>query len=245
MRFPERSRGRLWPEIVGALVVAVVFAFATLLAMGIVGPSRSEEDPAANLAGTGNAISLDVGTVDDRAVAACLVDDFADEPDEVDVSYAVEQRTATGSVPVLVLRNGLGHVLLCDAFGPTRPATVPQPVATPARPAVLFTSDSRQWDCTGDRLRSFTMSTWLSVTEPVTRGQLRFVVDGEPGPWFTSAARNGFVHLQAWLSDLPRDAEVAVQLRTLDADGEPVASSGLPGKPTQVGSCPGRRTAIG
>lgn len=235
--------GRLWPDLVGAFVVAVAFAFATLLAMGIIGPSDSEGT--SSPATAEGALNLDVGEVSEGAVADCIADGFAGSPDEVVVDYESQQLAEEGSSPVLLLRNEEGDVRLCDMFGLNRPAEVPQPVATPATPAVFFTVERQRWQCTDEAWEAYAIGTWLAVTDPVAYGQLRFLVDGRESDWFTSEARNGFVHLQAWLRDPPVGSEILIEVRLLDESGDRVSSEGVEPGPFKALECPGADIEIG
>jgi hypothetical protein len=184
-------------------------------------------------------LDLDVGPVTDpAAIEDCLLPGFARNAESVEVLYGVEQRTADGSVPVLVLRNHDGEVQLCDVQGPDQPATLPLAEASEAEPAVFLASGRAVWDCQGKKLAGYSNTTWLAVDDSVASVRQRFWVDGVPEPWFTTRAVDGFAHLQTWLSGpLARTAEVQVEHEVLDASGEPVAQSALPAGKRSLETC--------
>jgi hypothetical protein len=239
-------------------VVVVVTALAVaalvvgLSVVRLLAPDSAHRTPAAQLADgptTGGAasIQLDVGSPGSGAVADCLGRGFATDPADVTVLYGVQQRTVSGEVPVLVLRNAAGELRLCDGFGPDSPAQVPVPTATAQRPVAFLSNGRRDWDCApGSRdLRGFTITEWLSVAPQVDTVQLRFVVDGVAGPWFVTAAHDGVVHLTGWLhGPQPPSARVLVQHRILDAAGDPVAQRALPAS-QRLSGCAGGSAQIG
>lgn len=237
-------------------VVAVVLAVGALLlgigAVKVLAPGGAEDRPAsaARLAGaspaSGDTIGLDLGPVTQADVAACLAPGFAGDPAEVTVVYGVEQRTHDGSVPVMVLRNQAGQIRLCDQFGGDYPAEAP-PEATAAKAVAFLSSGRRDWNCEQRTrtLRRFTMTEWLSTSPEVDALRLRFVVDGVPGPWFTTRPVDGHAHLLGWLDGpLARGARLAVQQRVLDVHGSPVTQTTLP-RSQRLPGCSGGSVQIG
>jgi hypothetical protein len=232
------------------LSVTVLAVAALVLGIGAVRLFGSEGDrrpTAARLADgpaarAEDSIRLDAGPVDPGAVADCVTPGFAEDPSAVAVLYGVQQVTHDGSVPVLVLRNADGEHLLCDQYGADSPSQAPARTADDRHPVVFFSNGRRDWACAqGTRdLHRFTMTEWLAVGPQVRTATLRFVVDGEPGPWFVAQARHGFVHLLGWLDGpLPRGARLVVQHRVLDADGHRVPQSTLPAAQTLPGCAAG------
>lgn len=175
-------------------------------------------------------LDIDMGPVTDpAAIEGCLLPGFAADAGSVEVLYGVEQRSADGSSPVLVLRNTDGEVQLCDAAGPDRPATVPLAEPSSAEQAVFLANGRASWDCEGKELLGYSSTTWLAVDDDVDRVQQRFWVNGVAEPWFTSKAVDGYAHLQTWLSGpLARTTEVEVEHQVLDAAGDPVTQTALP-----------------
>ncbi|NUS50443.1 MAG: hypothetical protein HOQ22_05300, partial [Nocardioidaceae bacterium] len=176
-------------------------------------------------------VDLDRGPVGDASVTACLTPGFATSADQVEVRYARTQATDTGTAAVLVLRNRAGDLRLCDAYGADAPAVAPVPVATDAEPVVFLSTGRATWSCRGaDRvLESFRSSTWLAVAPAVRTVQQRFWVGDVPGPWFRTRARDGYAHLQTWLTGPePAGTRFAVQYRVLGADGADVPQHALP-----------------
>ena len=55
-------------------------------------------------------------------------------------------------------------------------------------------------------------------------------VDGKPGPWFTTQAQNGYVHLQSWLLRVPspQGRRTACKYRVLDQTGSVLDQPTLP-----------------
>ena len=119
------------------------------------------------------------------------------------------------------------------------------PSASDAEP-VVFLNARASWDCTRARLDRYTAATWLALDDRVATVRQRLWVDGEPGPWFTTAAVNGFAHLSAWEDGpLPEGTELAAQYEVLDADDAVVAQTALPTEPAEVGWCEDGDVQIG
>ncbi|MGZ6804661.1 MAG: hypothetical protein ACXVFU_16575, partial [Nocardioidaceae bacterium] len=113
------------------------------------------------------------------------------------------------------------------------PSQLPLREATAARPVTFYSAGRRDWSCeqASRTLKRFTMTEWLSVTKAVDSVRLRFVVDGTPGPWFTTRASHGFAHLQAWLDGpLPKSRHLLLEEQVLDASGAPVAQDTVPAR---------------
>jgi len=235
--------------------VAVVAAAALGVAVAVVGVAalRDAGDPGSPTAGPGaeptvlgeDLLVLDRGPVpEDDAVRSCSSTRFAgDAP--VEVLYGVRQLAPDSEGPVVVLRNAAGDLRLCDAAGPDGPAQAPVPPATDAEP-VAFLNARAVWDCTRSRLDRYTAATWLAVDGVVVTVRQRMWVDGEPGPWFVTAAAGGYAHVAAWTDGPLREGtELAAQYEVLDADGAPVAQDALPTEPAEVGWCEDGDVQIG
>lgn len=191
-------------------------------------------------------VSLDVSRkVSPGEIEACLTDSFAKNPKRVDVLYEQIQKSEQGDVAVLILRNRAGDLRLCDSFGGDAPSVAPIAYADDVDP-VRFLSNGRQsWKCDGTRLAGFAISHWLSVGDAVDRVDLRFVVDGATGRWFSSEADNGFAHVHGWLPAQNDGAMVQVQTRVLDADGAAVEQNALPTAPRGIAGCTGGDIDLG
>lgn len=191
--------------------------------------------------------SADLGPVTDPAeVKDCLAPGFATDTADVAVVYGVTQKTPDGSSPVLVLRNATGQTRLCDLFGGDYPAMSPLPQADADHPVVFYSTGRRDWTCEQDThaLKRFTVTEWLSVADPVASVRLRFVVGGTPGDWVTTDARDGFVHLQAWLDGPVRHGtSLAMQQQVLDHQGNLVSHTVLPRTQRLPGCGPGSGSA--
>jgi hypothetical protein len=235
--------------------VAVVAAAALGVAVAVVGVSSLRDAGDAGTAAAGPAavptvlgedlLVLDRGAVDDvEAVRSCATRSFAG-PRPVEVLYGVRQLDAESEGPVVVLRNAAGELRLCDAAGPDSPSQAPGPSATDAEP-VAFLNARAGWDCTDARLDRYSSATWLAVDDQVATVRQRLWVDGEPGPWFTTEAANGFVHVTSWEDGpLPEGTDLAAQYEVLDADGGAVAQDALPVDPEPVGWCEDGDVQIG
>jgi hypothetical protein len=223
-------------------VVAVVLAVAAVL-VGASALAHEDTEPAPTAAAPAPApapvatTDLDRGPVSDADVAACASGGFAADPSSVEVLYGVRQLSADGDVPVLLLRNAAGDLRFCDVAGPDAPAQLPLPAASAGEPVVFLTNGRKSWDCSdsgdgrdgpGSPVEGYTATTWLAVGPEVATVQERFWQDGEPGPWFSTAASGGYAHLQTWITGpVPATTRLGVQTRVLDADGRPVAQSAL------------------
>jgi len=238
-------RGRDLATLAAFAVGAIVLGIA---GVSLIAPSGPEQTGSARLTDspTADAVLLDIGPVGPAAVEGCLSPGFATSAAAVEVLYAVQQQTRVGSVPVLVLRNEGGDLLLCDEYGPDAPAASPLPVPGPDQPVVFLGNGRQDWDCTpGGALRRLGTTDWLAVSSDVRRVKVRIVVDGVPGPWHVARARNGYVHVAAWLEGpLPRRTRLAVDHRVLAADGRPVPQDALPDRQRLAG-CGGGPAIIG
>ncbi|GAA1931261.1 hypothetical protein [Nocardioides marmoribigeumensis] len=223
--------------VVGAVAAAAVTA-------GVAAPSLTGAAPVA--APTVADVSLDVATLGKfAALKYCATKSFASDPDSVRVLYGVRQRRSLStSSRTFVLRNGAGKVMLCDLFGNDRPAILPLPTSTASRPAVFFTNGQRRWSCDGTTLRSFRMTTWLKVQDPVRSARVRYTKNGVPGPWFTSARHGRFIHLQSWMGPALANDVLKVELQLRDKAGAPVTVKGIPSGPRRLDGC-GSSVVIG
>ena len=222
--FPAGAR-RHGLVLVAALAVAAVAVGAVVLSGSgdPTGPSATS-GPAA--AATSSERAIDHGPADDPdAVADCAGDGFADAVADVDVLYDVAQDAPDGTTPVLALRNAAGELRLCDMTGPDAPAVLPLPRSDAATPVVELTTGDRVWDCDETVLAGFRATTWLSTEPEVAEVAQRFVVDGTPGPWFSSTPVDGVGHLQVWLDRQAEGAVIHLEQRALHADGSQVDTS--------------------
>ncbi len=233
------SRRRLGAVVGAVLAVAVIVGGAALAGLGGADPQR-EGSPAAR---TGSPaadpqLDLDAGELAPaEALAACSTEPFA-AGDDVTVLYAVRQRAQDGASPVVLLRNAAGDLRLCDAAGPDSPAVLPLPAASEETPVAFLTNGRAAWDCSGTTVDGYTATLWLAVGPQVDRVQQRYVVNGRPGPWFSTIARNGYAHLQTWIDGpVAAGAALAVQQRVLDATGAPVAQHALPTRREPLAGC--------
>lgn len=235
--------------------VAVMAAVALGVAVAVVGVSALRDSgvsgattalPTADPTVLGeDLLVLDRGGVSDvDAVRSCATKEFAG-PRPVEVLYGVRQLAADSEGPVVVLRNAAGELRLCDADGPDSPSQAPVPSAGDAEP-VVFLKAGAAWDCTRARLDRYTAATWLAVDDQVATVRQRLWVDGEPGPWFTTEAVNGFAHVAAWEDGpLPEGTDLAAQYEVLDAQGGAIAQDALPVDPSPVGWCEDGDVQIG
>jgi len=184
-------------------------------------------------------VKIDVSRdVTDAQIEAC-------SPGETEVLYSAVQKTESGDQSVLVLRTESGDLRLCDSFGSDAPSVAPLTYADAAHPVTFLSNGRQAWDCDGTRLAGFAISHWLSVNDAVDRVELRFVIDGATGPWFSSDAQHGIVHVHAWLSQQNAGANVAVQARVLDARGHLVPQSTLPTEPQPIMGCNDSTVQVG
>lgn len=238
-------RGRDFATLAAFAVAAIVLGIA---GVSLIAPAGPEKAGSARLAEspTASTVRLDIGPIGPTAVDGCLTPGFAASPDAVEVLYAVQQRTRTGSVPVLVLRNRAGDLLLCDEHGADAPAVSPLPRPTGAHPVVFVGHGRQDWDCTPrGALQGLGTTAWLAVTPDVRRVKVRILVDGVPGPWHVARVRDGYVHLAAWLEGpLPRRTRLAIDHRVIGADGGPVSQDALPDRQPLAG-CGGGPAMIG
>ncbi len=247
MKQPTRGMSR---RNAGVLVAALAVA-GVALGVGAVQVHATDPgtDPAvARLAGSpARTVGLDLGPASPPAVKACLSPDFGTDPAQVSVVYGVEQRTASGAAAVYVLRNETGETRLCDQFGGDYPAQEPAPRATRRHPVAFYSTGRRAWTCApdGHTVDRFVMTEWLSTAPRVHSLRLRFVVDGEPGPWFTTRAAHGFAHLTGWLEGpVSPGTPMSVQQQARDTRGRVVQQRTLPAHERLVG-CAGGSAQIG
>lgn len=242
------SRRRTGTIVATAAAVALVVAGVAAAALTGAGPEPTE--PASGPVGTvasNPVLDLDGPILSDEvARASCLPDDFAGDPASVDVLYAVRQQSQHGAGPVVVLRQPDGELRLCDVEGPDAPAQAPVPEATTSHPVAFLTNGRASWDCSGRTVDGYTATTWLAVAPAVDRVQQRYWVGGVAGPWFSSRAYDGYVHLQTWLEGpVVEGTALAVQQRVLDADGARVAQTALPTRAVALTGCRGADAQIG
>ena len=241
------SRRHLGAVMAAIVTVAVVLGVAVLTNRDAGSPSAgSGPRPEPTVLGE-QTLDIDLGAVTDPTViAGCLTPAFATDVAEVEVLYAVSQRTSDGNAPSLLLRNADGDLRLCDAAGPDSPGRLPVPAASDTEPVAFVGNGRAAWDCTGRTFDGYTSTLWLAVGPQVDRVQQRFVVDGAEGPWFTTRARAGYAHLQTWLEGpLKKGTRIDVQSRVLDAAGEPVRQSALPTAARPLAGCAGGDAQIG
>jgi hypothetical protein len=233
-----RNPGRM--EAAAAVIAAGLVVLVSWLA-GQGFATDSPRDFSTLVSASGETIALDVsGTVTADQVERCLMPTFARRVDDVTVLYGQVQRSEAGDVAALILRNDEGDLRLCDSFGGTSPSSTPVVLASAREPVRYLTNTRQSWNCDGSRLAGFTVSQWLSVTGRVGGADLRFVVDGEPGPWLRTDAHGGFVHLHGWLGDQGAGARIRLQMRVLDGLGGVVMRQAVP-----VSACTGGDVQLG
>lgn len=179
-------------------------------------------------------VDLDLGPLGkSAALDSCATQGFVDgKPGQLSVRYGMLQRTRVGSRGSFVLRNHAGRLLFCDMFGRQTPAVRPIPTSSPQRPAVIVTNSIQEWPCTKSVL--FRTNLWLKVQDPVRSARMRYWVNGEPGPWFTSRRQGRFVHLQSWLAPAPRGAVLKMQTQVRNGAGRVMDVKGLPSRPKRL-----------
>ncbi|HET7735923.1 MAG TPA: hypothetical protein VFK52_08125 [Nocardioidaceae bacterium] len=230
-------------------IVAVAVACLVLLVSWVAGRSVTEaETPAAGLSSspTPDAVTpLDVDDqVTDDQIRSCLTRGFAPSLADVDVLYSTIQKTETGTAPVMILRNADGDLRLCDANGGDYPSQLPITYADSDTPIRHLTNGRMGWNCEGQAIEEFTVTRWFSVAPAVDRVELRFVVDGAAGRWFSAKAEDGFVHVHGWLNQQQAEAAVHLQVRVLDAQGDDVPQTELATTPQPVMACDGSDVEI-
>ena len=234
-----RDSFRRAASVVGivAMVAGLVLGAAALRA--VTDDVTDEPRSGAFAASSDGADSLDVGDVTSDDVVACLAPDFAVDPQEVDVLYGVQQRRLGGTNAVLVLRNSVGDIRLCDQFGGDHPSQAPLPKASPETPVEFLSNGRSEWSCTGGTLDRLLKSTWLAVSPDVATVRQRYLVDGQPGRWFDTEVQNGYAHLQSWIKGPhPAGTSYAEEFRVLDEAGNAVPQDALPTEPTALPGCP-------
>jgi len=248
-----RTMSRVLPVLAAVALVAAVVLGATVLRSLSLDKDRAESGaasrPTSQKSEADPTVAIDRGATTQADVASCLTPEFATDAGQVDVLYGEVQATSSGTAPVLVLRNQAGDLRLCDVFGGDVPAEAPVPAATQADPVVFVSNGRSAWSCEGtDKvLKSFQMTSWLSVSSDVRTVQQRFYVNGVPGPWFTTSAHGGYAHLQSWLEGPePASSRYAVEYRVLDASGAVAPQKALPtGKKPLPGCTSGGSAEIG
>ncbi len=225
----------------GAVAVAVVGVAAVVVGIAALTLPRddsSQPPPAAAPGGSsGSTIEVDLGPADPAALRGCAGEGFVADPAQAEVLYGVLQRGQDEDTSVLVVRNPAGDVRVCDAAETGSPAVEPLPTASADRPVVFLTNGGATWDCDGEALDGYRSATWLLVHDSVARVEQRFVVDGTPGPWFSTAATGGIAHLPSWLGPQPAGVAIVSEQRALDAEGVVVPQETWPSSERLVG-CP-------
>lgn len=230
-------------------IVAVAVACLVLLVSWVASRSVTQPDtPTAGLSSSpapDSVTPLDVdGQVSDDQIRRCLTRGFAPSLAEVEVLYSTIQKTETGTSPVLILRNPDGDLRLCDANGGDYPSQLPIEYADAANPIRHLTNGRMGWNCEGTAIEAFTVTRWFSVAPVVDRVELRFVVDGAAGPWFSAKAEDGFVHVHGWLNQQQAEAAVHLQVRVLDAEDQNVTQAEIATAPQPVMACDGNDVEI-
>jgi hypothetical protein len=207
---------RAWSRGTATLAVGLVAL------SGAWGLASSDQDRVlvpltSDVAGSPEEIHLDVEPLQhDTAATLCGPDGFGD----AQVLFAQRQVSPIGPAPAILVENDRGDWWACDRYGGSAPATLPVPLATSNDAAVPFTTGWRSWDCEGTVLHRLQIGEWFSTAPEVATLRTRFVVDGAPGPWFSTSAYDGFAHLQAWLEgDLPAGTRIVLEHGFSDADG--------------------------
>ncbi|HSV39442.1 MAG TPA: hypothetical protein VLI04_11850 [Nocardioidaceae bacterium] len=233
-------------EAAVATAVAVLLVMVSWLA-GQFGDGN--QGPSAGLAASSGADvnELDVpgGEVTEDDIRACLTRPFARSLTEVSVLYSSMQLVEGGEVPVLILRNTSDELRLCDVNGGDHPSVAPIEYADEGTPVRYLSNGRMTWDCDGTKLSGFNVTQWYSVAPVVARAELRFIIDGTTGPWFSARAQGGFVHVHGWLGEQNDGAKVQLESRVLDENGAVVAQSEVPTDPQPVMDCDGRSIQIG
>ena len=245
----RKSLGPAMPVVaVVAAVTALVLGSSVVTAMSSARFGADRAGMAASGSTPGPTTELDLGHLSDpRAVAACLVPGYATDPATVQVLYGVRQRRASGSAPVFVLRNAEGVLRLCDATGADGPSQSPLPRLSDAAPIAFLSNGQSTWRCSPDGMLELQEATsWLLVGPQVQTVQQRYWVGDSPGPWFSTRAQSGFVHLHTWLRG-PQEpgTRYAVQSRVLDASGSVVPQQTLPTDPQPLPGCARGTAEIG
>lgn len=245
MKQPTRGGTRRHAAVLGA-ALAVAGVALGVGALQVRATDPPGPDPSAQLAGSStDTVDLDLGPASRAAVRPCLSPDFGTDPAQISVVYGVRQRTGSRPAPALVLRNPAGLTRLCDQYGGDYPAQAPAPVATRRHPVAFFSTGRRLWTCDGRTVDRFVMTEWLSTAPRVRAVRLRFVVDGQPGPWFTTRPEHGFAHLTGWLAGpMAAGTPMAVQQQVRDAHGRVVRQGVLPHHERLPG-CAGGSAQIG
>jgi hypothetical protein len=230
-------------------IVAVTVACLVLLVSWIASQSVTQtETPTAGLSSSPTpevVTALDVdGEVTDDQIRSCLTRGFAPSLADVEVLYSTIQKSETGTSPVLILRNADGDLRLCDANGGDYPSQLPITYADATTPIRHLTNGRMGWNCEGTTIESFTVTRWFSVAPVVDRVELRFVVDGDAGAWFSAKAEDGFVHVHGWLNQQQAEAAVHLQVRVLDAEDNNVPQAEIATAPQPVMACDGSDVEI-
>ncbi len=219
------SRIRLW---------LAATASALAVAGGLLAGPAAQAAPGASARPAD--VQLDLGALGRKAaLRSCATKRFVDgRPRQVQVRYGVRQLTSTVPGSSFWLRNHEGRLLFCDMFGRDRPAVLPLPRPRPGRAAVHLTNPRQAWSSCDRTDLGVRSSTWLRVRKPVASARMRFWADGVPGPWFAAQRQGQVIHLQAWVSDLAKTAELKLQTHVLETDGRVMGIRGLPRRPQAV-----------
>jgi len=235
----------------GRREAAVAAAVAALLVMvswlaGQLGDGNQTPDAGLAASVGADVNELDVAaTVTDDDIRACLTRPFARSLDEVSVLYSTVQLVEGGQTPVLILENTTGELRLCDVNGGDAPSMAPVELANAGTPVRYLSNGRMTWDCDGTKLSGFQVTNWYSVAPVVDRAELRFIIDGTTGPWFSARAQGGFVRVHGWLGEQTDGAKVKLESRLLDANGDAVAQTEVPTDPQPIMACDGRSIQIG
>lgn len=78
---------------------------------------------------------------------------------------------------------------------------------------------------------------WVKVPTVVDRVRQRLLVDGKPGPWFSSRVVDGLSFTQGWIdAPLSRSSKYELEVQFLDESGQPVKIPGSTGPTTVLDS---------
>lgn len=78
---------------------------------------------------------------------------------------------------------------------------------------------------------------WVKVPTVVDRVRQRLLVDGKPGPWFSSRVVDGLSFTQGWIdAPLSRSSKYELEVQFLDESGQPVEIPGSTGPTTVLDS---------
>lgn len=90
---------------------------------------------------------------------------------------------------------------------------------------------------TGGELRGFQWGALYRVDLHVAQLRQRYVVAGQPGPWFVADAVDGYVYMHSWLDrSLPKGESATMQTEALGPDGELVPDFDLRERQLRMGA---------